>query len=56
MREEKIRLRKPWRQALIVKLFERGMGYLQLKKSLMAKWNSKGDFSLIDIGCDYYIA
>jgi len=26
-----------------------------LKKRLKSKWALKGNFSLIDIGCDYYI-
>jgi len=39
-----------------VKPFKKRMGYLQLKKSLLAKWAPKGDFALIEIGCDYYVA
>jgi len=54
-KEEKLRLRNPWKKALIVKLFGRGMGYLQLKRGLAAKWALKGDFSIIDVGYDYYI-
>jgi len=50
--EQKMRLRKPWPKALIVKLFERGIGYKQLQRSLLTEWAFKGDFALIDLGCD----
>jgi len=52
---EKRALRAPWRNALIVRMFDKGIGYLQLKRRLKAKWALRGDFSLIDIGCDYYV-
>ena len=52
---EKKALREPWRNALIIRMFDKGIGYLQLKRRLKAKWALRGDFSLIDIGCDYYV-
>jgi len=39
-----------------VKLFERGIGYKQLHRSLLTKWAPKGDFALLDSGCGYYVA
>ena len=48
-------LREPWRNALIIKMFDKGIGFLQLKRRLKVKWALKGDFSLIDIGYDYYV-
>ncbi|KAJ8436524.1 hypothetical protein Cgig2_026639 [Carnegiea gigantea] len=48
-------LREPWRNALIIHMFDKGIRYLRLKRNLKAKWALKGDFSLIDIGCDYYV-
>jgi len=36
-------------------MFDNGIGYLQLKRRLKSKWALKGDFSLIEIGCDYYV-
>ena len=48
-------LRETWKHALIIRMFDKGIGYLQLKRRLKLKWNLKGDFSLIDIGCDYYV-
>jgi len=53
--EEKKALREPWRNALIIRMFDKGIGYLQLKRRLKVKWALRGDFSLIDIGCDYYV-
>jgi len=52
---EKRQLRNLWRNAIIIKMFDKGIGYLQLKRRLKNKWALKGDFSLIDIGCDYYV-
>jgi len=52
---EKKLLRDPWRNALIIRMFDKGIGYGQLKRRLKTKWALKGDFSLIDIGCEYYV-
>lgn len=52
---EKRMLLEPWQNALIVKLFDKGIGYTKLKKGLKKKWALKGDFFLIDIGHDYYV-
>jgi len=54
-KEEKPRLRKPWRKTLFVKLFDKRVGFMQSWKGLKAKWAPKGDFNLIDIGFDYLI-
>ena len=40
---------------MIIKLFDKGIGFMQLKRGLRKKWALKGDFSLIDIGFDYYV-
>ena len=53
--QEKRMLKEPWKDALIVKLFDKGVGYMQLKKHLKTKWALKGDFSIIGIGFDYYV-
>jgi len=52
---EKRTLREPWRNALIIRMFDKGIGYLQLKRRLKTRWALRRDFSLIDIGCDYYV-
>lgn len=53
-REEKARLRKPWKQAHIIKLLGRSIGYNSLSMRLKQLWAPKGPFSMIDIG--YYVA
>ena len=45
----------PWRNTIIIRMFDKGIGYLQLKRRLKTKWALRGDFSLIDVGCDYYV-
>ena len=40
---------------LIIRMFDKGIGYLQLKRRLKTKCALRGDFSLIDIGCDYHV-
>lgn len=52
---EKRMLREPWRNALILRMFDKGISYLQFKRRLKTKWALRGDFSLIDIRCDYYV-
>ncbi|XP_021747123.1 uncharacterized protein LOC110712972 [Chenopodium quinoa] len=54
-KEEKKRLRKPWKDALIIKLFDMRLSYDVLIIRLRVKWCLKGDISLTDIGCAYYI-
>ncbi|XP_021735755.1 uncharacterized protein LOC110702357 [Chenopodium quinoa] len=54
-KEEKRRLRKPWENTLIIKLFDRKLGYEVLVRRLRSKWSLKGDIALIDVGCSYYI-
>ena len=49
-KEEKRQLWRPWRNAIIIRMFDKGIGYLQLKRRLKTKWALKGDFSFIDIG------
>lgn len=39
-KEEKIQLQRPWKNALILKLIEKGIGYLQLKKALLPSGTS----------------
>lgn len=55
-KEEKIQMRKPWRSALILKMFNGKLGYMALMRRLKKKWNLKGGMVLTDIGCKFYIA
>ena len=55
-KEEKKRLRKPWKHTLIIKLFNAKIGYMSLIKRLKKKWELKGGLILTDIGHDFFIA
>ena len=47
--EEKKRIQAPWKQALIIKLMARKVGYMFLM------WKLQGDFTLTDCGNDFYL-
>lgn len=55
-KEEKKRMRKPWKNTLIIKMFNGRLGYMGLMKRLQRIWQLKGSFSLTDIGCKFFIA
>ncbi|XP_021734047.1 uncharacterized protein LOC110700755 [Chenopodium quinoa] len=55
-KEEKRKLRQPWKHTLIIKMFNSKIGYMSLMKRLKRKWELKGGLSLTDIGHDYFIA
>ena len=55
-KEEKSAMRKPWKQALIIKMFHGKIGYMGLMRKLRRKWSLKGDLTLTDIGFQFYIA
>ncbi|KAJ7954456.1 Zinc ion binding,nucleic acid binding-like protein [Quillaja saponaria] len=54
-KEDLAEIRKPWRNALIVKLLGKSLSYNYLLDRLKQRWNTKGEFKFIDIGCDFYI-
>lgn len=54
-KEGKRILRKPWRNS-IINMFNGKIGYMGLMRRLKKKWSLKGDLTLTDIGCKYYIA
>ncbi|XP_074306482.1 uncharacterized protein LOC141641732 [Silene latifolia] len=53
---EKAILRKPWRHSLIIKMFDKNIGYLALMRKLQAKWSIKGILILTDLTNLYYVA
>ncbi|XP_031106253.1 uncharacterized protein LOC116010899 [Ipomoea triloba] len=55
-REEKERLRRPWRRTLIVKVLGRKVGYLFLRQRLQQMWKTEANFELIAIDQDYFLA
>lgn len=52
---EKKRLRDPWKNAIIIKMFNAKIGYMSLMKRLKKKWELKGGLILTDIGHEYFI-
>lgn len=54
-REDKIRLRKPWRQTLIVKVLGRTIGYTYLLRRIRALWKPKAPIELVAFENDYFI-
>ena len=54
-REEKRRIRDPWKNAIIIKLFDRKMGYEVLMRRLRFKWQLKGNIALTDVGHSFYV-
>lgn len=49
-------MRRPWKNSLIIKMFDGKLGYMGLMRRLKKKWNLRGEISLTDIGCRYFIA
>ncbi|XLU33231.1 hypothetical protein S245_069297 [Arachis hypogaea] len=48
-------LRKPWWEALIVRLLGRKISLLALTRSLEAMWSKQGSIEVVDIGNDFFI-
>lgn len=55
-KEEKKRMRRPWKNTLIIKMFDGKLGYMGLMRKLKKKWSIRGELSLTYIGCKYFIA
>ncbi|KAL8161267.1 hypothetical protein V2J09_012756 [Rumex salicifolius] len=53
--EEKERIRKPWKDAIIIKVLDNHLGYMYLRRKLQQKWSPKGPFLMSDIGNDFYV-
>ena len=54
-KEDKRHIRGPWRNAIIIKLFDKKMGYEALMRRLKFKWSLKGAIALTDVGHAYYV-
>ncbi|KAG5253172.1 receptor protein [Salix suchowensis] len=54
--EEKKRIRAPWQQTLIIKLMGRKVGYMFFMQRLRNMWKLRGDFTLTDLGNEFYLA
>lgn len=55
-KEEKIQIRKPWKNTLVMKMFDGNVGYMGLMRKLGKKYNLRGEMSLTDIGHKLFIA
>lgn len=55
-KEEKERLRRPWKRTLIVKVLGRKVGYTFLLQRLQKLWKPEANFDLIAIDQDYFLA
>ncbi|XP_019200239.1 PREDICTED: uncharacterized protein LOC109193862 [Ipomoea nil] len=53
--KEKEELRRPWRQALIVKVWGKQVGYSYLHRRLSALWRPKGTMDLVALDNEYYL-
>ncbi|XVF69877.1 hypothetical protein PTKIN_Ptkin11bG0116100 [Pterospermum kingtungense] len=55
-REENARLRRPWRQTLIVKVLGCTVGYNYLIRRIKVLWHLKSNLELVAIDDDYFLA
>lgn len=53
-RETKSRIRRPWSNALIIKLYGRTVGFNFLQSKLNIMWKPLGRLDCIDLGKDFY--
>ena len=53
-RETKLRIRKPWANALIIKLYGRAIGFNFLQSKLNLLWKLSGRIDFVDLGKDFY--
>ncbi|GLU14219.1 hypothetical protein SLE2022_308020 [Rubroshorea leprosula] len=54
-KEDKKRMRDPWKNALIIKTFNKTVGYTFLYASIKAQWKLTGKWECIDLGLDYFL-
>lgn len=55
-KEEKERLRRPWRRSLILKVLGRKVSYSYLLQRLQTMWKTEAGFDLIALDQDYFLA
>nr|POE60543.1 uncharacterized protein CFP56_65433 [Quercus suber] len=53
-RETKLRIRKPWSKALIIKLYGRSIGLSFLQSKLISLWKPSGTVVCVDLGENFY--
>lgn len=52
---DKRHIRYPWKNAIIIKLFDKKMGYKVLMRRLRFKWQLKGNIALTDVGHAFFV-
>ncbi|XP_019259782.1 PREDICTED: uncharacterized protein LOC109237845 [Nicotiana attenuata] len=53
--QDKERLYQSWKQAIIIKLLGKRLGYVQLRDRIHRLWRSAEALNLIDLGNDFYV-
>lgn len=53
-RAEKLQIRAPWRNSLIVRLMGKPLEHRFFKERLLALWKPKGGVEIVDIGNGFY--
>ena len=53
-RETKLRIRKPWSNALIIKLYGRAVGFNFLQSKINLLWKPSGRIDCVDLGKEFY--
>ena len=53
-RETKLRIRKSWSNALIIKLYGRAIGLSFLQSKLVSTWKPSGTLVCVDLGKEFY--
>lgn len=54
-KDEKVQLKQPWRNALIMKVLGRTSGFAYLSKRLNQLWGLPNPFELIDLANGYFL-
>ena len=54
-KETKARMRAPWAKALIVKVFDRTMGYKYLTFKINSLWKPSAKMDCVDLGKDFFL-
>ena len=52
--EEKARIRAPWSQSIIVKAFDKSVGFVYMSSKLRTLWNPSGRMDCVDMGHDFF--
>ena len=54
MRETKLRIKKPWTNALIIKVYGRALGLGALQSKLNMLWKPTGSLDCVDLNKEFY--